>query len=257
MRRDLEHEHLTVLYAPIRSLASNQLAGFRALLCNADGQPLDHADDGGVVPLTVAEQEGLVVPIGEWVLRRICMATRSWDALGGASDRLSVTLPMHVQQLYQPDLVEMVSDILAETDTSAERLILSLTEASAMGDPEVTMGSLNGLSKIGVRLSIEAFGTGSSSLMHLRRLPVETVVLAPELVAGVPSDPDAVTIISASVQLLSSLDKVAAAAGIETEAQLTYLREIGCVEGSGPFIGAAKDAGGTEALVAGGLLVAV
>ena len=164
---------------------------------------------------------------------------------------------MHAQQLYQPDLVEMVSDILAETDTPAERLILSITEASAMDDPEVTMGSLNGLSKIGVGLSIEAFGAGSSSLMHLRRLPVGTVVLDPELVAGVPSDTDAVAIISASVPLLGSLDKVPVAAGIETDAQLAYLREIGCVEGSGTAIGVAKDAAGTEALVARGLLVAV
>ena len=257
LRRDLEHERLKVLYAPTRALVSNRLVGFRAQLRNANGQPMDHADAGAVAPLTVAEEEGLVVQIGEWVLRRICLAQRAWDALGGASGQLSVTLPMHAQQLYQPDLVEMVSDILAETDTPAERLILSITEASAMDDPEVTMGSLNGLSKIGVGLSIEAFGAGSSSLMHLRRLPVGTVVLDPELVAGVPSDPDAVAIISASVPLLGNLDKVPAAAGIETDAQLAYLREIGCVEGSGTAIGVAKDAAGTEALVARGLLVAV
>lgn len=257
LRRDLEHERLNVLYIPIQALVSNRLVGFRAQIRNADGQPLDHADTGGVVPLTVAEEEGLVVPIGEWVLRRVCTARRAWDALGGSSDQLSVTLPMHAQQLYQPDLIEMVSDILAETDTPAECLTLSLTEASATDDPEVTMGSLNGLAELGVGLSIEAFGAGSSSLMHLRRLPVETVVLDPGLVAGVPSDPDAVAIISASIQLLGSLDKVPAAAGIETEEQLTYLRGIGCVEGSGPAIGEAKEAAGAEALVARGLLVAV
>jgi diguanylate cyclase (GGDEF)-like protein/PAS domain S-box-containing protein len=257
LRRDLEHDRLKVLYEPTRALASNRLIGFRALLCNADGQPLDRGIGGGVVPLTIAEQEGLVVPIGEWLIRRACTARRSWDEIGGSDDQLCVTLPLHVQQLYQPDLVEMVSDILAETNTPAGRLILSVKEAAAMDDPEVTQGSLKGLAEIGVGLSIEAFGTGASSLMHLRRLPVASVVLAPELIAGIPKDPDAVAIVSASIQLLGSLDKVPAAMGITTEAQATYLREIGCAEGTGPLIGAAKDAQGTEALVAQGLLLAV
>jgi diguanylate cyclase (GGDEF)-like protein/PAS domain S-box-containing protein len=263
LRRDLEHDRLKVRFAPIRNLASDRLVGFRAMLFGADGKPLADAPSDGVAALSIAEQNGLVAPIGEWLFRRACMARGNWRMFetggppGDLADIPIVAIALHTQQLYQPDLAEMISDILSETGTPANALRLGVTEAAAMDDPELAGNTLAALAEIGVGLSLERFGIGPASLLHLRNLPVTSVSLAPEITAGIPNDPDAVAITSGALALLRALDKRPAAAGITTAEQLRFLRESECEEAWGPVVGAPLDPDEAAALISGGLKLAV
>lgn len=262
LRRDLEHDRLNIRFAPIRNLVSERLVGFRAMLFGADGKPLADASEDGIAALSIAEQNGMVAPIGEWFLRRACMARGNWQPFGNSPASAPMDVPvvaiaLHSQQLYQPDLVEMMSDILSETGTPAAALRLGVTEAAAMDDPELANSTLAALAEIGVGLSLERFGIGPASLLHLRNLPVTSVSLAPEVTAGIPDDPDAVAITSGALALLRALDKRPAAAGITTAEQLRFLKETECEEAWGPIIGAPLDPDEADTLVSGGLKLAV
>jgi len=256
LRRDLEHGNLHLSFAPLRVLASGRLHGFRTLATDTSGRPFDQVVENGLSLIQTAEQAQLIGPLGEWVLRQACEALGSWPTKR-PSDRMVVSVPLFSPQLHQPDLVDMIGDILAETDTPPASVMLTIDEGAAMDDPELTLGTLSALSETGIRLGIDGFGAGASSLLDLRRLPVDTVILSPKLLEGVPDDPYALAIASAAQSLARTLGKIAWVDGIETDAQARYFQDIECEIGCGPVFGAALDADGAAGLIAKGLPVAV
>ena len=257
LRRDLERDRLDVTYRPIVTLEDGQAIGFDAGLLDADGRPIRrpdsrwtdvsgaeaHGADDDTGAMAVAEREGLVAPMGEWLLRRACADACSW---GG---HLPAVVALHPQQLHQPDLIEMVQDILADSEVEPGMLHLSVDESVAAADPDLAARTLRRLADLGIRLSLNDFASGAGSLRMLRSLPIRTVVLGADLVALLPDDPEAVLIARAAIQLALTLGLTVGASGVTTPDQRDLLRSEGCFEASGPAVGAAMPAATVAAFV--------
>ena len=189
----------------------------------------------GLVPpasfIPLAEETGLVLPIGEWVLRTACTQMRRWID-GGHSD-ICVAVNLSPRQFRQPDLVSKVEAILAETGANARQLQLEITESVAMQDPETSRRCLEALSALGISIAIDDFGTGYSSLAYLKRFPIDDLKIDQSFVQGIPSDDDDMNIVRSIIALGKSLGLRVVAEGVETEAQREFLRAAGCHEMQG------------------------
>ena len=184
----------------------------------------------GTVPpgrfIELAEEMGLIVPIGVWVLRTACMQSVAWQRAGLGNLRVAVNLS--ARQFYQQDLVATVKDILEETGLQPQLLELELTESMMMSDVEAAAAILRDLKAIGVHLSIDDFGTGYSSLSYLKRFPIDLLKIDQSFVRDITLDPDDATIVLSIISLAHSLRLEVIAEGVETEAQLAYLHKHGC-----------------------------
>jgi EAL domain-containing protein (putative c-di-GMP-specific phosphodiesterase class I) len=179
----------------------------------------------------VAEDCGLIVPIGHWVIETACRQAAAWHAAGLAPPAVSVNLS--ALQFRQGRLVESVAEVLAESGLPPWLLELELTESILLQDVDNTLDTVRRLKALGVILSIDDFGTGYSSLGYLRRLAVDKLKIDRSFVRHVDSDPDAAAIVSAVIQLARSLRLGIVAEGVETEHQLAFLRKEGCTEVQG------------------------
>ncbi len=245
LRRDLEQDRFSVRYRPVLSLESRQTLGFETDLVDGDDTPIwrsTAAHEGS--PLSIAEREGLIVPIGEWMIRRACTDAATW------ASPVPVAITLHAQQVHQPDLVEMVEDVLAETELAPARLLLAIDASVATEDPDLATGTLAGLAGLGLQLSLNDFGSCASSLMALRRLPIGSVTLGAPLVGALPADGDAVLVASAATKLAQTLDLSVRASGVETGDQLEFLKDRGCVAASGAAVGDVMTASAVAALLA-------
>jgi EAL domain-containing protein (putative c-di-GMP-specific phosphodiesterase class I) len=175
----------------------------------------------------VAEETGLIMPIGEWVLRHACSRAMQWHREG--LTRAGVAVNISARQ-FQRGLVELVSDVLAETGLEPSALELEITEGSAMHDVERTVRTLKDLKSLGVALAIDDFGTGFSSLSYLSRFPIDRLKIDQSFVSALGKDSSATAIASAVVTLGHSLGLRVIAEGVETQAQLNALRDLGCDE---------------------------
>jgi diguanylate cyclase (GGDEF)-like protein/PAS domain S-box-containing protein len=223
LRKALAQDELTVFYQPIVDLGTGQVSSVEALLRWRHPQ-LGLVAPGEFVPL--AEVTGLIVPMGPWVLRQACRQARAWHDRGLA--RVSVAVNLSARQIQQPDLVEQVTAALEESGLAARFLALEITESNAMQNAETTASALRALKAIGVRISIDDFGVGHSSLSYLRRLPIDTLKLDQSFVREIGSDPDQAAIVTAVMAMAHTLKLEVVAEGVETEEQLGFLAARGC-----------------------------
>ncbi|MGH9035236.1 MAG: EAL domain-containing protein, partial [Acidimicrobiia bacterium] len=231
LRTALDLSELRLCYQLEVDLAEEATTGVEALV------RWQHPTLGLLPPsefIDVAEETGLVVPLGDWVLREACreLARREPKANPGGL-RLSVNLS--ARQLRVPELTDTVRDVLAETGLDPSRLCLEITESVLMDDVESSIEALLDLKALGVRLAIDDFGTGYSSLSYLRRFPVDVVKLDRSFIAGIGVDPAATAIVAAVVNLAHALGIVVVAEGVETEAQLVALRALRCDRAQGYY----------------------
>ena len=228
LRRALERGELRLHYQPEVDVATGEVRGFEALV------RWEHPGRGLLLPaafIPLAEETGLIVPIGEWVLREACTEATRWTAANGDRPVLSVNLS--ARQLAQQDLVSMVRRAIAETGIDPTTLCLEITESAVMESGAATTAQLRALKSLGVRLAIDDFGTGFSSLAHLRRFPVDVLKIDGTFVAGLGHEPQDASIAAAVISLAHALGLQTVAEGIETEEQLTILRGLGCDLGQG------------------------
>jgi EAL domain-containing protein (putative c-di-GMP-specific phosphodiesterase class I) len=225
LRRALEREELFLNYQPQVELLGGCIIGGEVLL------RWTRRELGGVSParfIPVAEETGLIMPIGEWVLRHACRCAVEWRQAGLAHAGIAVNIS--ARQFQRPGLVELVCDVLAQTGLEPQALELEITEGSAMHDVERTVRILQELKDLGVALAIDDFGTGFSSLSYLSRFPLDRLKIDKSFVRGLGQDPNAAAIATAVVTLGHSLGLRVIAEGVETEEQLAVLRQMGCDE---------------------------
>jgi len=224
LRRALERGELRLHYQPSVDLASGAITGFEALI------RWEHPTRGLLGPgafLPLAEETGLIVGIGEWVLHEACTEAARW------SRPLMLSVNLSARQLAQPDLVATVRRALAETRIDPATLCLEITESAVMESGAATTAQLRALKSLGVQLAIDDFGTGFSSLAHLRRFPVDMLKIDGTFVAGLGNEPQDASIAAAVISLAHALDLKTVAEGIETDEQLQILRGLGCDLGQG------------------------
>jgi diguanylate cyclase (GGDEF)-like protein len=224
----VERNEMVVYYQPLIDLHSRQITAMEALV------RWQHPTRGLVSPakfIPIAEANGSIVPIGEWVLRTACAQTRAWQLAGLPPIRISVNLS--ARQFEQPNLVEVVSQILEETGLTASYLELEVTESFLMGDVQRSVNTLEQLRELGILLALDDFGTGYSSLNYLKRFPVTMLKIDRSFVQDVTSNPDSAAVTDAIIALAKSLRLNITAEGIETQEQLDYLQKRGCEEGQG------------------------
>jgi EAL domain-containing protein (putative c-di-GMP-specific phosphodiesterase class I) len=224
LRDALAGGELSLVYQPKIGLADGKLFGTEALL------RWEHPAYGHVSParfIPIAEQSGLIVPIGEWVLEQACRQAAEWRAAG--REDLVMAVNLSPRQLSSPNLAKVIAAALSENGLPPSALCLEITESAIMEDPEAAQRILQGLKALGVRLAIDDFGVGYSSLSHLKYLlPVDIIKIDKSFIDGLPGAGDSRAIVTAIIQLAQALDVVAVAEGVETEGQAQILRELGC-----------------------------
>ena len=232
LRRALELDQLELHYQPQISLADGCVIGVEALLRWTHPE-LGRVSPGDFIP--IAEESGLILPIGEWVLRMAVCQMQLWQDAGLPTMVMAVNLS--AVQFRQSRLPEFVSRTLAEFDLSPEHLELELTEGVAMDNPLGAITVMNDLHERGVRMSIDDFGTGYSSLSYLKRFKVYKLKIDQSFVRDLSTDPEDAAIVEAIIGLSRSLGLKTIAEGVETAEQLTFLRARGCDEAQGYQIG--------------------
>jgi diguanylate cyclase (GGDEF)-like protein/PAS domain S-box-containing protein len=228
LRRALEREELRLHYQPQVDLRTGRITGMEALL-RWESPELGPVAPDNFIPL--AEETGLIAPIGEWVLRTACAQNRSWQQAGHSP--LTMAVNLSPRQFRQEGLVETVGRILRETDLEARHLEVEIVESLLMHDLDETLAILKGLKALGVRLTMDDFGTGYSSLSYLKRFPFDRMKIDKSFVRDVTSDSDSAAIVRAIIAMAHSLNLGVIAEGIETEEQLGHLRSQGCDEMQG------------------------
>jgi EAL domain-containing protein (putative c-di-GMP-specific phosphodiesterase class I)/AmiR/NasT family two-component response regulator len=230
--RALDHHDFVVHYQPQVEIQSRTIVGAEALVRWED------PEQGMLLPadfIPLAEDTGLIVPIGTSVLRTACAQARQWHDMGLADSCLAVNVSP--RQLQEENFVETVAEILNDAGLEPGFLEIEVTETSLMQNPEVGIKTLTELREMGVRVAIDDFGTGYSSLGYLKRLPIDSVKLDASFVRDATSDPDDAALVMAIITLAHNLRLKVIAEGIETEDQLAFLRLLRCDRGQGYLLG--------------------
>ncbi len=222
-RRATAQKELILYYQPLCEIGSGRVYGVEALL---RWQSPERGLVGPSEFIGLAESTGLIVPIGGWVLRAACTQVVAWHRLGHEDLALSVNLS--ARQFLSPDLVDTVKDALLESGLPPRLLELEITETSAMQNAESTVETLRELKALGVRVAIDDFGIGHSSLGYLKRLPIDSLKIDQSFVRDITSDPDDAAIATAVIALAHTLKLTVVAEGVETTEQLAFLRDRRC-----------------------------
>ncbi|MEA2489207.1 MAG: hypothetical protein QOH21_999 [Acidobacteriota bacterium] len=231
LRRALTSDEFAVHFQPIFDLRSGKVSGMEALL------RWRHPQIGNVPPATfipLAEATGVMIPIGMWALRTACSQAMAWHEAGFRT--LSLAVNLSVTQLQQVDLVPRVREILQETGLPPRLLELEITESSAMLSPETSVRTLYELKKLGIRISLDDFGTGHSSLSYLKRFPIDTLKIDQSFIHDITSDPDSASIVTAIIAMAHSLRLKVIAEGVEFTEQANFLRRHACDQMQGYLI---------------------
>jgi diguanylate cyclase (GGDEF)-like protein len=224
LRTALAHNELRLAFQPLVGLPENRITCFEALL------RWEHADRGAISPvefIPVAEETGLIQPIGEWVLREACRTAAGWPG------QVRVAVNMSPVQFRNPRLFDTVQAAIAEARLSPDRLEIEITESLLLTDSEQTLETLHRLRDLGVRIALDDFGTGYSSLSYLRRFPFDKIKIDRSFMRDLTRKGDSLAIIKAIIGLGHSLGMELVAEGVETEEQLNAVREQGCNEVQG------------------------
>ena len=232
LRRAMDEQEFVLYYQPKVNLASGAIVGVEALI------RWQHPTRGLLLPdefVPIAEDCGLILPIGRWVLREACRQAQSWQLDGLVP--ITVAVNTSALEFRAKDFLKNLSATLATTGLASRYLELELTESVLMRGAEATDTLLNALAQMGVRLAIDDFGTGYSSLSYLRRFPIQTLKIDQSFVQQMCANPDDATIVSAVIAMGKSLNQCVIAEGIETSEQYGFLRAQNCDEGQGYFFG--------------------
>jgi diguanylate cyclase (GGDEF)-like protein len=230
LRQAIERKEFSVHYQPIMALGSGKLAGFEALV------RWNHPAEGLVPPsefIPVAEETGLIVQIGQWVLEEACAAVSKWQQQSPRHRNLSLSVNLSAKQVSQHDFLEQVESALSKSGLDARNLKLEITESVVMENTEAAAAMFKRLRGLGVQLSIDDFGTGYSSLSYLHRFPLNYLKIDRSFVGRMTETSDNAEIVKTIVTLAHNLGMQAIAEGVETEEQLAKLRAIGCEYGQG------------------------
>ena len=239
LHRAIERRELRMHYQPVLDIARGVLTGFEALI------RWQHPERGLVPPsefIPLAEETGLIVPLGAWALEESCHQAKVWHDAACDGTRLSMSVNLSPRQLAEPSFPTEVARVLSQTGLSPDSLWLEITETTLMRDVESALGALNVLRRLGLHLAVDDFGTGYSSMAYLERLPVESLKIDRSFVAGVGRRSDSSAIATAIVSLAHALRLKTVAEGIEQPAQLHWLTAIGCEFGQGYLFGPARPA---------------
>ncbi|KYC41638.1 PAS domain S-box protein [Scytonema hofmannii PCC 7110] len=230
LRRALERQELRVYYQPIVSVSTGAITGFEALV------RWQHPQQGMISPdkfIPIAEETGLIVSIGQWVLRESCQQLRQWQKQFPALESLSISVNLSAKQFSQPNLVKQISQILEETKLAPSSLKLEITESTIMASPETAATVLKQLKAFGIQLCIDDFGTGYSSLAYLHRFPIDVLKIDRSFINQIDSDNERLAIVRAIVTLGSHLGLSVVAEGVETMEQWTQLKLLQCAFAQG------------------------
>jgi diguanylate cyclase (GGDEF)-like protein len=225
-------QELSLRYQPVVALATGRAIEVEALI------RWDHRRRGALLPadfMALSEETGLIVPMGQWVLREACRQARLWQAEWPGAAPLIVGVNLSASQFERDVLPAEISGILHETGLEPRRLQLEISEAVIMRDDPRTLDRLDALKAAGVRLAIDDFGTGYASLSYLKRLPVDCLKIDRSLIRGVGQDMEDTAIIRAVASLARSLGIVVTAEGVETAEQVSQLKMVGCDQGQGYY----------------------
>ena len=236
LRLALEREEFVLHYQPQVDLCDGRIVGMEALV------RWNHPERGQVQPaefIGLAEESGLIVPIGAWVIRTACAQAKAWQDAGCGKFRIAVNLSM--RQFAQADLVEYIAAVLQETGLDAQSLEIELTESSVMTDVERSIDILHRFKALGLHMSIDDFGTGYSSLSYLKRFPIDVLKIDQSFVRDIETADDA-AIVKAIVSMAHSLGMRVIAEGVETESQCDFLRLNMCDEIQGYLFSKPTDA---------------
>jgi diguanylate cyclase (GGDEF)-like protein/PAS domain S-box-containing protein len=234
LERAVERGEFFVEYQPIVDLAGNELPGLEALV------RWRHPRRGVVGPsefIPVAEETGLIVPLGHWVLETACRQLRAWDESTGRQAAVSVNVS--ARQVQRPDFAANVAAVVKASGVDPRRITLEFTESTLMHDTEATVETLRRLKEAGLRLAIDDFGTGYSSLNYLRRFPIDELKIDRSFIAQMAREPAQMAVVRSIIRLAETLKLRTVAEGIEDETQLHNLRQLGAGYGQGFFFGAA------------------
>jgi predicted signal transduction protein with EAL and GGDEF domain len=232
LRKALQNNELYLLYQPQIDVPSSQIVGVEALV------RWRHPEHGIIPPndfIPLAEETGLIVPIGEWVLRTACTQAKAWQQTCRRAIRMAVNLS--ARQFKDENLTQIVLSALGDTGLEPRLLELELTEGTLMDDARATMAMLEQLRGIGVLLSIDDFGTGYSSMSYLKRFDVRALKIDKSFITGLPQDPENAAITRAIIAMAHGLKMIVVAEGVETDEQLTLLEQYGCDLAQGYFLG--------------------
>ncbi|MDX2096324.1 MAG: EAL domain-containing protein [Leptolyngbyaceae cyanobacterium bins.59] len=246
LRRAIEREELRVYYQPIVELRTGLISGFEALV------RWKHPERGLVSPvefIPVAEETGLIIPIGSWILREACRQLRIWQERFPSEYPLTMSVNLSGRQFSQDDLIQDVAQILAATGLYPASLKLEITESVVMEDARSAIALLGHLKQLGVSLQIDDFGTGYSSLSYLHRFPTDTLKIDQSFVARLGTTDDSSEIIRAIVTLAHNLGMTVTAEGIETLEQMSQLRSFQCEHGQGFLFSRAVDSRTAEQIL--------
>ncbi len=238
LHRAVKNDEFLVYYQPIHSLSDRKLIGVEALL------RWNPPDGDLVLPskfITIAEETGLIIPIGEWVLKTACLQVKAWQEAG--YEPIAVSVNLSNRQFDQANLSEAVDRALRNANLPPKYLKLEITESALMRDPKSAIATLYKLKRMGIKISIDDFGTGYSSLNHLSQIPLDCLKIDTSFVKNISMSPSDEAIIKAIIVLAHNLNLVVTAEGVETEDQLSFLKDCGCDEIQGYLMSPALPAG--------------
>ncbi len=232
LRLAIENQEFVLYYQPIIGIQTGYISGFEALI------RWQHPHQGFISPgafIPVAEETGLIVPIGLWVLQEACIQIKQWQHQPWVSNPLNISVNLSVKQFNQPSLIDQVDRILVKTQLDSQNLKLEITESAIMDNPELATTALQKLKQRHIKLSIDDFGTGYSSLSYLHRFPIDNLKIDRSFINRIGETGENIEIVEAIVTLAHHLNISVTAEGVETPSQLMQLRQMGCEEAQGYF----------------------
>jgi diguanylate cyclase (GGDEF)-like protein/PAS domain S-box-containing protein len=247
MRRALEREEFILHYQPIVALDNFRLRGFEALV------RWQHPERGFISPMDfipVAEETGMIVPLGEWVMREACRQMNGWQRMFPLEHPLFITVNLSSKQFSQTQLISTFAMILQETGVKPQSVKLEITESVVMENIDTATDMLRQLRSLGVKLAIDDFGTGYSSLSYLHRFPIDTLKIDRSFVTRMSENNENVEIVRTIVVLAQNLGMDVVAEGVETNEQLVILQKLGCENGQGYFFSKPVNSDGAEKIIA-------
>jgi EAL domain-containing protein (putative c-di-GMP-specific phosphodiesterase class I) len=246
LRRALERDELDVVYQPVVSFRDGSIVSVEALL------RWDHPQRGQIGPdefIPVAEESGLIEPIGEWVLEQACRQAAAWHAARPDAAPLGISVNLSARQLTQRDLPEIVARTIRRSGVQPMTLSLEITETVLLDETDAVDETLQALGSIGVRLVLDDFGTGYSSLSYLTRLPIDRLKVAREFVQGLGIEAREGAIITAVLGIARALSIEVTAEGVESQLQFDELLRLGCDQGQGFYFSRAVSAAEISAMI--------